>query len=158
MNHHVNNVKYVGWMLEVCITATVKFLFRFSRPFTKLSGFHLQTIASHFLERHQLSSIILEYRRECGSSDIVQSLCEPDDEETILQEGIKCDSHINLLNRFSLASEILEGSELIGSFSRGPLRFTHLLQINGCGSKKEEIVRGRTTWKKKTYSVPFPPS
>lgn len=27
LNHHVNNVKYVGWMLEVCITANSKFPF-----------------------------------------------------------------------------------------------------------------------------------
>ncbi|XP_022862840.1 palmitoyl-acyl carrier protein thioesterase, chloroplastic-like [Olea europaea var. sylvestris] len=51
MNQHVNNVKYVRWMLEA--------------------------IPDEFLENHQLSSITLEYRRECGSSDVVQSLCEP---------------------------------------------------------------------------------
>ncbi|PKI59799.1 hypothetical protein CRG98_019805 [Punica granatum] len=132
MNQHVNNVKYVGWMLE--------------------------TIPDSFLESHLLSSIILEYRRECGSSDIVQSLSEPDDEGIILQEGIECDSHINFLNGLSLASEILEGSGLLGSFSKAPLRFTHLLQIDGRDSRKEEIARGRTTWKKKFSSMPFSPS
>ncbi|KAG6759574.1 hypothetical protein POTOM_036057 [Populus tomentosa] len=62
MNQHVNNVKYVRWMLE--------------------------TIPDQFLESHQLSGIILEYRRECGSSNIVQSLCEPD-EDGILNSGLK---------------------------------------------------------------------
>lgn len=75
-----------------------------------------------------------------------------------LKEGTECNSHINLLNRCFLASEILEGSELLGSFSKGLFRFTHLLQINCCDSEKEETVRGRTTWKKKISTVPFPPS
>ncbi|KAJ0971593.1 hypothetical protein J5N97_019552 [Dioscorea zingiberensis] len=55
MNNHVNNVKYVRWMLE--------------------------TIPGSFLEEHQLASIILEYRRECGSSDVVESICEPDEDD-----------------------------------------------------------------------------
>ncbi|KAI3433190.1 Protein DETOXIFICATION (Multidrug and toxic compound extrusion protein) [Psidium guajava] len=82
MNHHVNNVKYVGWMLE---------------------------------------------------------------------SGVQHDSYqVNLLNRFSLASEIFQGSGLLGTFGKTmmPLKYTHLLQING-KSESKEIVRGRTTWKKK---------
>ncbi|XP_044491329.1 palmitoyl-acyl carrier protein thioesterase, chloroplastic-like [Mangifera indica] len=117
MNQHVNNVKYVRWMLE--------------------------TIPDLFLETHQLSGIILEYRRECGGSDKVQALCHPD-EGGILIDVVKQDSGITLLNGFSLASEIVDGSGLIGSFEKGPLRYTHLLQ-----TENEEIVRGRTSWKKK---------
>uniref|UniRef100_A0A6N2M3L1 Acyl-ACP thioesterase-like C-terminal domain-containing protein n=1 Tax=Salix viminalis TaxID=40686 RepID=A0A6N2M3L1_SALVM len=48
MNHHVNNVRYVNWMLE--------------------------TIPRKFLENYRLTRITLEYRRECSSSDMVQSL------------------------------------------------------------------------------------
>eukprot|EP00850_Spirogloea_muscicola_P004021 SM000017S02761 [mRNA] locus=s17:98757:100351:+ [translate_table: standard] len=48
MNHHVNNVTYIGWMLE---------------------GLPLQDI-----EEAELASITLEYRRECGYSDVVESL------------------------------------------------------------------------------------
>ncbi|KAJ6982079.1 hypothetical protein NC653_025247 [Populus alba x Populus x berolinensis] len=95
MNQHVNNVKYVRWMLE--------------------------TIPDQFLESHQLSGIILEYRRECGSSNIVQSLCEPDEdgilnsvqslcepaEDGILNSGLKQNNDMSPLNRFSLASEIM---------------------------------------------------
>ncbi|GLT91893.1 hypothetical protein SLE2022_097550 [Rubroshorea leprosula] len=55
MNHHVNNVKYVRWMLE--------------------------TIPDQFLETHELSGIVLEYRKQCGSSDIVQSYCQPDEDD-----------------------------------------------------------------------------
>ncbi|KAA0046300.1 palmitoyl-acyl carrier protein thioesterase [Cucumis melo var. makuwa] len=127
MNHHVNNVKYLRWMLE--------------------------TIPDHVLESHQLSSIILEYRRECGSSDIVQSLCEPDEDGILRDVEMIEDSEISLLNGFSLASEILKGG-LLGSFDKGTLRYTHLLQIEG-EAKNEEIVRGRTTWKKKLTTIPF---
>ncbi|KAI4386507.1 hypothetical protein MLD38_004435 [Melastoma candidum] len=131
MNHHVNNVKYVGWMLE--------------------------TIPEDFLETHHLSSIILEYRRECGSSDIVQSLCQPDD-DGILTDGIQHDNQVtNLISGFPLASEILRGNGLLGSVSLMPLRYTHLLQLNG-ESQKEEILRGRTTWKKKIISLSFQPN
>ncbi|KAK6921669.1 Acyl-ACP thioesterase [Dillenia turbinata] len=114
MNQHVNNVKYVRWMLE--------------------------TIPDEFLEKHQLSGITLEYRRECGSSDTVQSLSQPDEDGILNQK----DTEISLVNGFSLAPEILEGNGLLG----WPPSFTHLLQVKG-EPKNEEIVRGRTTWKKK---------
>ncbi|KAF9677391.1 hypothetical protein SADUNF_Sadunf08G0102700 [Salix dunnii] len=121
MNQHVNNVKYLRWMLEA--------------------------IRDHILESHQLSSIILEYRRECGGSNIVQSLCEPD-EDGILNSGLKQNNDRSPLNRFSLASEIMEGKGLLGSLDNVPLRYTHLLQTQG-ETKNEEIVRGKTIWKKR---------
>ncbi|TXG57277.1 hypothetical protein EZV62_018590 [Acer yangbiense] len=127
MNHHVNNVKYVRWMLE--------------------------NIPDQVVQSHQLSGIILEYRRECSSSSIVQSLCEPE-EDGILKNGVKQDSSLTLLNEFSFPSEIMEGGGIIGSFEKEPVRYTHLLQIEG-ESVNEEIVRGKTTWKKKLPSVPF---
>ncbi|KAF5450961.1 hypothetical protein F2P56_031270 [Juglans regia] len=130
MNHHVNNVKYVRWMLE--------------------------TIPDEILESHQLSSIILEYRKECGSSDKVQSLCHPDD-DGVLKDGLKQTNDINLLNGFSLASEILENNGLLHPFKKEPLRYTHLLQTQG-ERGSEEIVRGRTAWKKKMSTLPFPSS
>uniref|UniRef100_W6CRX8 Acyl-[acyl-carrier-protein] hydrolase n=1 Tax=Vernicia fordii TaxID=73154 RepID=W6CRX8_VERFO len=48
INQHVNNVKYIGWILE-------------SAPLA-------------ILESHELSSITLEYRRECGKDSVLQSL------------------------------------------------------------------------------------
>ncbi|KAI4335804.1 hypothetical protein L6164_014413 [Bauhinia variegata] len=48
VNQHVNNVKYIGWILE-------------SAP---------QSI----LESHELVSMTLEYRRECGRDSVLQSL------------------------------------------------------------------------------------
>lgn len=127
MNHHVNNVKYVRWMLEA--------------------------IPDQFLEEHQLSNIILEYKKECGNSDIVQSLCDPD-EGGMLSHGVKQNSKDSLINGFSLPSEILEGNGLLGSSSGRPLKFTHLLQTEE-ESKNEEIVGGRTTWKKKVSTFPM---
>lgn len=113
----------------------------------------LQTIPDQILESHQLSGITLEYRRECGSSDIVQSLCEPDEDE-ILKEGVQQDIDVVPLNGFSLATEFLEGRGLLSAFDNGPLRYTHLLQIEG-EHKNEEIVRGRTKWKIKPSTLPF---
>ncbi|PSS01852.1 Palmitoyl-acyl carrier protein like [Actinidia chinensis var. chinensis] len=48
INQHVNNVKYIGWILE-------------SAPLP-------------ILESHELSSLTLEYRRECKRDSVVQSL------------------------------------------------------------------------------------
>ncbi|KAL4385390.1 hypothetical protein GQ457_15G003260 [Hibiscus cannabinus] len=104
MNHHVNNVKYVNWMLE--------------------------TIPDKFLECNQLSSIILEYRRECGGSDLVQSLCEPDEDEILFTNGV-------------VQQNLLKNN--VNTLTYG---YTHLLQTKG-GTKNEEIVRGRTRWKPK---------
>ncbi|KAK1437652.1 hypothetical protein QVD17_03447 [Tagetes erecta] len=116
MNHHVNNVKYVGWMLEA--------------------------IPDECLENYQLSNIILEYRRECGSSDVVQSLCEPEELGII-----KNDKDINYLDRCSIG---VGGAGLLNCLMKeGTIRFTHVLQVKE-ESKCQEIVRGKTTWKKRT--------
>uniref|UniRef100_A0A2P2LE63 Acyl-[acyl-carrier-protein] hydrolase n=1 Tax=Rhizophora mucronata TaxID=61149 RepID=A0A2P2LE63_RHIMU len=48
VNQHVNNVKYIGWILE-------------SAP-------------QPILESHELSALTLEYRRECGRDNVLQSL------------------------------------------------------------------------------------
>eukprot|EP00252_Welwitschia_mirabilis_P012653 TRINITY_DN2796_c0_g1_i1.p1 TRINITY_DN2796_c0_g1~~TRINITY_DN2796_c0_g1_i1.p1 ORF type:complete len:417 (-),score=71.89 TRINITY_DN2796_c0_g1_i1:542-1792(-) len=48
VNQHVNNVKYIGWILE-------------SLPLA-------------ILEKNELANIVLEYRRECGPSNVLQSL------------------------------------------------------------------------------------
>ncbi|KAH0916683.1 hypothetical protein HID58_031129 [Brassica napus] len=48
VNQHVNNVKYIGWILE---SAPVE-----------------------MMEKHKLKSMTLEYRRECGRDSVLQSL------------------------------------------------------------------------------------
>lgn len=112
-----------------------------------------QTIPDHVLESHQLSGITLEYRRECGSSDIVLSLCQPD-VDGILQKGMNQGSDISLLDGFSLATDILEGGGRLGSLGKAPLRYTHLLQTKA-DKQNEEIVRGRSVWKKRPTTIPF---
>ncbi|KAI4297169.1 hypothetical protein L6164_037070 [Bauhinia variegata] len=119
MNHHVNNVKYVRWMLEA--------------------------IPDQVLESHQLSGITLEYRRECGSSDIVQSLCELEEDEG-LHDIVKKDYDTSLLNGFT--SEIVKGNGVLACLEERPMRYTHLLQAKG-DKQYQEIVRGRTTWRRK---------
>ncbi|KAL3696425.1 hypothetical protein R1sor_010501 [Riccia sorocarpa] len=52
MNQHVNNVKYIGWMLE--------------------------SLPSPVSEGHELTKMTLEYRRECNQSDVVQSMTSPE--------------------------------------------------------------------------------
>uniref|UniRef100_A0A0D6R026 Acyl-[acyl-carrier-protein] hydrolase n=1 Tax=Araucaria cunninghamii TaxID=56994 RepID=A0A0D6R026_ARACU len=51
VNQHVNNVKYIGWILE--------------------------GLPTHVLEANELASITLEYRRECGPQHMLQSLASP---------------------------------------------------------------------------------
>ncbi|XP_057437093.1 oleoyl-acyl carrier protein thioesterase 1, chloroplastic [Lotus japonicus] len=48
MNKHVNNVTYIGWVLE--------------------------SMPQEIIDSHELRSITLDYRRECQQSDIVDSL------------------------------------------------------------------------------------
>ncbi|KAJ4838976.1 hypothetical protein Tsubulata_017380 [Turnera subulata] len=113
MNHHVNNVKYVNWMLE--------------------------TLPHEILENYQLSNITLEYRRECSSSDTVQSLCEPE----IEYPGEGREDTADIAHNLSSSSASFEGTY----YNRSMTQYTHLLQTTG-DKQKEEIVRGRTTWKK----------
>ncbi|RHN82345.1 putative oleoyl-[acyl-carrier-protein] hydrolase [Medicago truncatula] len=129
MNQHVNNVKYLRWMLE--------------------------TIPDQILESHQLSGITLEYRRECGSSDIVQSLCEPEEDEIVLNGMVEPDYCTNLLNGLSFVkSDIINGGGVLSYLEQRPIRYTHLLQAKG-EKQNEEIVRGKTTWKRKFTTCPF---
>ncbi|XP_075504316.1 oleoyl-acyl carrier protein thioesterase 1, chloroplastic-like [Primulina tabacum] len=129
MNHHVNNVKYVRWMLE--------------------------TIPDEFLENHQLSNIILEYRRECGNEDVVQSLCEPQEYDLIKSGNFHQCNHIVANGHVLSSHEILQENGHFIPLFLGPYSYTHLLQIKG-EPKNEEIVRGKTTWKKKPTTTPFP--
>ncbi|TVU33746.1 hypothetical protein EJB05_15550, partial [Eragrostis curvula] len=119
MNHHVNNVKYVRWMLE--------------------------TLPDHFLQQYQLSSIILEYRKECGSSDVVQSICEPD------KDSVPPEENVSMVTGPSLLPQIINAHHsLAGALQQWPTKYTHLLQLKAGDNTYEEIVRGRTTWKKKS--------
>ncbi|KAJ0959905.1 hypothetical protein J5N97_000339 [Dioscorea zingiberensis] len=82
VNQHVNNVKYIGWILE-------------SAPIS-------------ILENHELASMTLEYRRECGRDSVLQSLTavSTDSGETMVDSrGIEC-KH---LLRLECGAEIVRG-------------------------------------------------
>jgi len=93
-NQHVNNVKYIGWILE--------------------------SVPINVLENYDLTSMTLEYRRECRQSNLLESL-------TTSSETLAEDSN-SYNNR------------------RPDLEFTHLLRML---ADKAEIVRARTKWHSK---------
>ncbi|KAM7280855.1 hypothetical protein ACFE04_007989 [Oxalis oulophora] len=113
MNYHVNNVKYSNWMLEV--------------------------ISETILEECQLSSITLEFRRECGVSETIQSLCQPEEDDGVMFAKYEGENSLSGYLQYLLES---------GISNNNSLNFTHLLQTEG-NAKNEEIVRGRTTWKRR---------
>ncbi|WOG95055.1 hypothetical protein DCAR_0314357 [Daucus carota subsp. sativus] len=57
MNQHVNNVAYIGWILE--------------------------SIPQDVINTHELQTITLDYRRECQHDDVVDSLTSPESEEDV---------------------------------------------------------------------------
>ncbi|OWM66002.1 palmitoyl-acyl carrier protein thioesterase, chloroplastic-like [Punica granatum] len=68
VNQHVNNVKYIGWILE-------------SAP-------------AEILETQELSALTLEYRRECGRDSVLQSLTAVDHLEN--EGGAQCQHLLRL--------------------------------------------------------------
>ncbi|KAK3007543.1 hypothetical protein RJ639_014548 [Escallonia herrerae] len=61
MNQHVNNVAYIGWVLE--------------------------SMPQEIIDTHELQTITLDYRRECQRDDVVDSLTSPEEvEDTALLE------------------------------------------------------------------------
>lgn len=56
LNQHVNNVKYIGWILESSIS---------------------------MLENHELAGITLEYRKECRKDNVLQSLTSVNKDDAI---------------------------------------------------------------------------
>lgn len=115
VNQHVSNLKYISWTL--------------------------QSVPEEHLETHNLTSITLEYRRECQSNTIVESLTssktmpvqEDDQDVAALAPAERCWT----------------------SFAKpghNCCQFTHFLQTQG-SSKQQEIARARTTWQPKSTVV-----
>ncbi|KAJ6819828.1 palmitoyl-acyl carrier protein thioesterase, chloroplastic-like [Iris pallida] len=79
VNQHVNNVKYIGWILE--------------------------SVPISLLESHELASVALEYRRECGRDSMLQSLTavSSDGTKMLPGTGIRC----NHMLRLECGDEIL---------------------------------------------------
>lgn len=83
VNQHVNNVKYIGWILE-------------SAPIS------LQ-------ESHELVSMTLEYRRECGRDSVLQSLTAVTTDNTTDTSHEKTFTECNHLLRLDCGAEIVRG-------------------------------------------------
>ncbi|EOY22532.1 Palmitoyl-acyl carrier protein thioesterase isoform 1 [Theobroma cacao] len=94
-NQHVNNVKYIGWILE--------------------------SVPMDVLEEYRLTSMTLEYRRECRKSNLLESL-------TSSTANVTEDSNNNSNNR------------------KADLEYTHLLRMQ---DDVAEIVRARSEWQSK---------
>ncbi|KAL6978810.1 oleoyl-[acyl-carrier-protein] hydrolase [Sarracenia purpurea var. burkii] len=62
MNQHINNVTYIGWVLE--------------------------SVPREILYTHELQSITLDYRRECQHDDIVDSLTSPEEDTTPVELNV----------------------------------------------------------------------
>lgn len=56
MNQHVNNVAYIGWVLE--------------------------SVPQEIVDTHELQTITLDYRRECQHNDVVDSLTSLENDDT----------------------------------------------------------------------------
>ncbi|XP_072984171.1 palmitoyl-acyl carrier protein thioesterase, chloroplastic-like [Typha latifolia] len=72
INQHVNNVKYIGWILE-------------SAPIS-------------ILEKHELASMTLDYRRECRRDSVLQSLTTVSSDSAVglLESAIHCEHLLRL--------------------------------------------------------------
>ncbi|CAL9128965.1 unnamed protein product [Musa acuminata var. zebrina] len=95
VNQHVNNVKYIGWILE--------------------------SVPMNVLEDYHLTSMTLEYRRECRQSNLLESLTSMTTGETE-----------------EYPTSISSCKAVLGS--------THLLRLQ---EDKAEIVRARAEWQRK---------
>ena len=73
----------------------------------------------------------------------MQSICQPD------EDSVSTGENVNMVRGTLLLPEIINGHHsLAGALQQWPTKYTHLLQLKA-GDGYEEIVRGRTTWKKK---------
>ncbi|KAJ3709083.1 hypothetical protein LUZ61_012788 [Rhynchospora tenuis] len=80
VNQHVNNVKYIGWILE-------------SAPIS-------------ILEKHELASMTLEYRKECGRDSVLQSLTTVSSSvDCTGEKGVMCEHLLKLES----GAEIVKG-------------------------------------------------
>ncbi|XP_024359990.1 palmitoyl-acyl carrier protein thioesterase, chloroplastic isoform X2 [Physcomitrium patens] len=133
MNQHVNNVKYIGWMME--------------------------GIPPTILDNYELASMNLEYRRECGQSDMVQSMVslEPSISDSPESNGVSNGTSNGASNgathtfSHSAASPTRMPELKITDVNVGFLQFVHLLRMESDGA---EILRGRTRWRPKNLPLP----
>ncbi|CAI5467003.1 unnamed protein product [Closterium sp. Yama58-4] len=146
MNHHVNNVTYIAWMLE--------------------------SLPQSLLGSYELAEITIEYRRECGQDDVVETLAKeivsPEVSPEVSPGGGAAEKVASRAAGSTGGSvngvAVLEGERGNGSLvvaagdAEGVVeagqqqrmqQFLHLLRSQEC---KTEINKGRTIWRKKSLS------
>ncbi|CAK9211775.1 unnamed protein product [Sphagnum troendelagicum] len=111
----------------------------------------LQSIPVEHFQKHELRSMTLEYRRECHSNDVVESLGSPSCIKPVCKSSdTNCSapsssSSLQVAQNFKeLKSSTNEISAAHGLHSSCDQSITHLLRLQGV---EEEILRGRTVWK-----------
>ncbi|RVW21433.1 Oleoyl-acyl carrier protein thioesterase, chloroplastic [Vitis vinifera] len=123
MNQHVNNVTYIGWVLEELLGHPVPHY---------LICMGSKSMPQEIIDTHELQTITLDYRRECQHDDIVDSLTSSES-----TEDAKTIPELRGTN----------GSATATKGQQDCCQFLHLLRLSGEGL---EINRGRTEWRKKT--------
>ncbi|XP_061342842.1 palmitoyl-acyl carrier protein thioesterase, chloroplastic-like [Gastrolobium bilobum] len=91
-NQHVNNVKYIGWMLE--------------------------SVPTEVLQDYNMTSMTLEFRRECMQSDLLESMTSP-------------------------TAKVIGESDNNSSNRKPHLQYTHLLRLQ---DDRSDVLRARTEW------------
>ncbi|XP_074278481.1 palmitoyl-acyl carrier protein thioesterase, chloroplastic-like [Silene latifolia] len=104
-NQHVNNVKYIGWILE--------------------------SVPLNVLQDYDMTSMTLEYRRECRQANVLESLTSLHSLQTCRKSSTKCDEtgNVHPENKSIIIEDDIES--------------THLLRMQ---DDRAEIVRARTKW------------
>lgn len=90
----------------------------------------MQSIPAEHVRTHKLASIVLEYRRECHSTDIVESLTS---------------SKADIRRQKCGDGDSNERRDQSGGVPSRCCEYTHLLRTQEGGN--QEILRGRTTWR-----------
>ena len=95
-------------------------------------SYFYQSMPQEIIDSHELQSITLDYRRECGQHDIVDSLTSVEE----IQGGAEAVSELKSTNGSAMAREDKHEHQ----------QFLHLLRLSTEGL---EINRGRTEWRTK---------
>ncbi|KAJ4968461.1 hypothetical protein NE237_015162 [Protea cynaroides] len=106
MNQHINNVTYISWVLE--------------------------SIPREIADTYELQKITMDYRRECGYTDLVDSYASMEQ-----LEGAEADLEFNATN----------GSASWNKHEEDCCQFLHFMRLTGSGL---ELNRGRTEWRRKS--------
>lgn len=93
---------------------------------------HLQSVPIHVLEDYNMTSMTLEYRRECRQSNLLESL-------TSTTASVTEDSNNNNKNKNS-------HNHNSSNNRKADLEYTHLLRMQ---ADKAEIIRARSEWQSK---------